>query len=85
MGTLQQAGPAAYRITPAGRAACAPGHALVDSPYHLDLLDLLRSNGRGMRQRELRQFMPPASLEQSILALLERGLIESECGAKTSS
>jgi len=84
MGTLQRASPAAggsggsYRITPAGRVACAPGHAQVNSRYLLDLLDLLQSNGRGMRQWELGQFMPPASLEESILALLQRGLIECE-------
>jgi hypothetical protein len=42
----------------------------------IDLLDLLRTNGRSMRLTELRQFMPPASLESSMAALLELGLIE---------
>jgi hypothetical protein len=64
-----------YRITAKGRRAWAIGTEF-RSRHLIDLLDLLRTNGRSMRLTELRQFMPPASLESSMAALLELGLIE---------
>jgi hypothetical protein len=64
-----------YRITAKGRRARAIG-AEFRSRHLIDLLDLLRTNGRNMRLTELRQFMPPASLESSMAALLQLGLIE---------
>ena len=67
-----------YRITHQGKAAAAAGPVPLGSRYLHDLLDLLETCGGGVRDNELRQFMPPASLEASILTLLELGLIE--CG-----
>ena len=67
-----------YRITHQGRAAAAAGPVPLGSRYLHDLLDLLETCGGGVPDSELRQFMPPASLEASILTLLELGLIE--CG-----
>jgi len=64
-----------YRITAKGRRAWAIG-AEFRSRHLIDLLDLLRTNGRSMRLTELRQFMPPASLESSMAALLALGLVE---------
>jgi hypothetical protein len=67
-----------YRITHAGKAACASGRPDLHSRYLIDLLDLLDSSGRRLQERELRQFMPPASLEASIGALIGLGFIECE-------
>jgi hypothetical protein len=67
---------AVYRITHAGKAACANGWPQLHSRHLIDLLDLLDSSGRRLQERELRQFMPPASLDEAILALLGLGLIE---------
>jgi len=67
-----------YRITHAGKAAFAGGQPSLRSRYLVDLLDLLETSGRSLQERELRQFMPPASLEEAILALLALELIERE-------
>jgi hypothetical protein len=67
-----------YRITHQGKVAAAAGPMPLGSRYLHDLLDLLESRGGGIPDRELRQFMPPASLEASIITLLELGLIESQ-------
>jgi hypothetical protein len=71
-------GSCAYRITHAGKAAFAGGQPPLRSRYLMDLLDLLETRAGGVQERELRQFMPPASLEESILALLALELIERE-------
>jgi len=67
---------ACYRITPEGRVAAARHDAPLRSRYLIDLLDLLSGSGGGIEENQLRQFMPPASLGESIDALLELGLIE---------
>jgi hypothetical protein len=68
-----------YRITPSGKAAAAQDEPeRLRSRYLLDLLRLLATSGRSVRERELRQFMPPASLVASIGTLMEMGLIERE-------
>ena len=46
---------------------------LAQSRYLYDVFEMCR---RGMSERELRQFMPPASLRESVNSLLELGLIE---------
>lgn len=66
-----------YRITPKGRAA-ARERGYLRSAYLADLLELMETGGRSMLECELRQFMPPASLQASIGALLQLGLIEGE-------
>jgi len=71
-------GCAFYRITRAGKAAFVRGQPRLHSRYLIDLLDLLETSGRGLHERQLRQFMPPASLDESIAALLALQLIERE-------
>ena len=74
--TAEAAGFACYRITPEGRAAAARLDAQLKSRHLIDLLDLLSMAGGGIAERDLRQFMPPASLGESIHTLLELRLIE---------
>ncbi|MGZ5785729.1 MAG: hypothetical protein ACXWJM_07395 [Ramlibacter sp.] len=62
-----------YRATPQGRARAMAEREGSWSPY---LNDLLNMCGRGAWERELRQFMPPASLRTSLERLLALGLIE---------
>ena len=69
---------ARYRITPEGRAAAAHKGTPLRSRYLADLLDVLTMSGGGIAAKQLRQFMPPASLGESIHALLEQGLIEGD-------
>jgi hypothetical protein len=85
MGKQEQAQPAPadgfvfYRITAKGRAAAtAREPERLRCRYLADLLSLLATSGRSMKEHELRQFMPPASLVASIRTLLKLGLIE--CG-----
>ena len=71
-------GSSCYRLTARGRA-CVD---LVDSEKQAVgslsryLHDLLMMCGSGMWFEQLRQFMPPRSLEESLQSLLELGLIE---------
>ena len=67
-----------YRITPSGRAAAASDNEQLRCRYLVDLLRLMASSGRSVREHELRQFMPPASLVASIGKLVEMGLIERQ-------
>lgn len=65
-----------FRITADGKAAAARDHPQLRSRYLVDLLDLIDTCGGGIAERQLKQFMPPASLEASITTLLELGLIK---------
>jgi hypothetical protein len=62
-----------YRATELGRSPGAGVAALARSSY---LHDVLQMCERGIRERDLRQFMPPASLREAVQSLLELGLIE---------
>jgi hypothetical protein len=62
-----------YRTTELGGLPEAVEAAAARSAHHHDVLLLCQ---RGMWERELRQFMPPASLRASVDSLLELGLIE---------
>jgi hypothetical protein len=72
----EAAGFACYRITPEGRAAAARPDTPLKSRYLVDLLELLSMAGGGICEPQLRQFMPPESLGESIHTLLELRLIE---------
>jgi len=68
-----------YRLTPRGQARLAPGGAQPGtagslSPYLHDVLEMC---GSGVWFEQLQQFMPPRSLDESLRALLELGLIET--------
>lgn len=68
-----------YRLTPGGRACLdldgkeAPTTGAL-SPYLRDVLEMC---GSGMWFEQLRQFMPPRSLDESLRSLLALGLIET--------
>lgn len=68
-----------YRLTPGGRACLdldcqeAPTTGVL-SPYLRDVLEMC---GSGVWFQQLRQFMPPRSLDESLHSLLARGLIET--------
>jgi len=62
-----------YRRTAKGREPGAPGYVSGLSPY---LHDVFTMCAEGISELELRQFMPPASLQASVASLLELGLIE---------
>jgi hypothetical protein len=62
-----------YRATSSGAASAAVETALARSIHHRDLLLMCQ---RGMWERELRQFMPPQTLRQSMDSLLALGLVE---------
>ena len=72
----ESAGFACYRITADGRAAMVHEHPQVRSRYLVDILVLLNTSGSGVKECYLRQFMPPASLGESLDTLLQLGLIE---------
>lgn len=71
-----EAGFASYRVTSEGRAAAGPGHTPLRTRHLVDLLDLINMSTTGVSEPQLRQFMPPASLGESIHTLLQMGLIE---------
>jgi hypothetical protein len=62
-----------YRATPKARL---PGIADAIHDRSLYLYDILALCLRGAWDMELRQFMPPASLQDSVSLLLDLGLIE---------
>jgi hypothetical protein len=66
-----------YRVTASGKAAKG-GQSTLRSRYLVDLLEVFQTCGNGIFEHELRQFMPPASLENSIATLLSLGLIECD-------
>ncbi|MDO8387553.1 MAG: hypothetical protein Q7T13_14290 [Polaromonas sp.] len=79
--TATAPGPASrcYRLTPGGRACLeldgkeAPITGTL-SPYLRDVLEMC---GSGVWFEQLRQFMPPRSLDESLRSLLALGLIET--------
>jgi hypothetical protein len=73
----EAAGHACYRITADGKAAAARFDAPLRSRYLIDQLDLLSMSGGGIAEPQLRQFMPPASLDAAISILLDLGMIEA--------
>lgn len=67
-----------YRLTPKGRACVdlvESGEQTIGSLSRY-LHDVLMLCGSGMWFEQLRQFMPPRSLEQSLESLLALGLVE---------
>ena len=62
-----------YRHTAKGREPGMPQYVGSLSSYLCDVFTLC---GEGISELELRQFMPPASLQASVASLLELGLIE---------
>ena len=62
-----------YRRTAKGREPGAPRYVGGLSPYLHDVFTMCTD---GISELELRQFMPPASLQASVASLLELGLIE---------
>jgi len=76
--SAEASGFACYRITTGGRAIAAQHDPQLHSRYLTDLLDLIDTAGGGIAASELRQFMPPASLQASLGALLQLGLIECD-------
>lgn len=80
--TATAPGPASrcYRLTPGGRA-CLDQDGKKEaqtrgalSPYLRDVLEMC---GPGVWFQQLRQFMPPRSLDESLRSLLALGLIET--------
>jgi hypothetical protein len=75
---LPPSGSACFRLTSKGRA-CVD---LVETREHTVgslsryLHDVLMMCGSGMWFEQLRQFMPPRSLEESLRALMSLGLVE---------
>ena len=67
-----------FRLTPQGRACIdlvETGHQTIGSLSRY-LHDVLMMCGSGLWFEQLKQFMPPRSLEESLNALLALGLIE---------
>ena len=62
-----------YRTTSRGQVPQERDCVLARSRYLHDVFEMCK---RGIWERELRQFMPPASLRESVNSLLEHGLIE---------
>lgn len=71
-------GPRGYRLTSRGRACVEVVEASEQTIGSLSryLHDVLSMCGSGVWFDQLRQFMPPRSLEESLQALLTLGLIE---------
>lgn len=84
MGSIHMSAPVtkpgsqAYRLTSRGRACVAVVEAEGQTIGSLSryLHDVLLMCGSGVWFEELKQFMPPRSLEESLQALLALGLIE---------
>src|SRR5687768_1927718 len=84
MGSLHMSAPVTkpgsrgYRLTPRGRACVAVVEAEGQTIGSLSryLHDVLLMCGSGVWFDQLKQFMPPRSLEESLQALLALGLIE---------
>lgn len=76
-------GSSCYRLTDKGRACVdlveTPDQTLGSLSRYLH--DVLMMCGSGMWFEQLRQFMPPRSLEQSLQSLLALGLIEQVAAA----
>ena len=62
-----------YRATQRAQAPQERECVLARSRYLQDVFEMCQ---RGIWERDLRQFMPPASLRESVNSLLELGLIE---------
>ena len=62
-----------FRATAMGRAVDNRSCAQLRCVYRLDVLEICE---RGIWEHELRQFIPPASLQAALSSLLELGLIE---------
>ena len=71
-----------YRHTAKGRAPAASDYVMGLSRY---LYDVFAICANGISELELRQFMPPASLQASVSSLLELGLIECVRDLKPAS
>ena len=65
--------PLFYRVANPARVAPQRDCVLARSRYLRDLFEMCE---RGIWERDLRQFMPPASLRESVDSLLALGLIE---------
>jgi len=71
-------GSSCYRLTPKGRACVDLVETSEETIGSLSryLHDVLMLCGSGVWFEQLRQFMPPRSLEQSLQSLIALGLIE---------
>lgn len=66
-----------FRLTARGHVrASAPAHSLAHGVLSAHLHDLLQMCGDGIRFEQLRQFMPPRTLRESLDMLLAMGLVE---------
>jgi hypothetical protein len=70
---MPDARPLFYRVTNRARVPQQRDCAVARSRYLRDVFEMCE---RGIWERELRQFMPPASLKESVDSLLALGLIE---------
>ena len=79
-------GPGCFRLTPKGRACVDLVETREQTLGSLSryLHDVLMMCGSGMWFEQLRQFMPPRSLEESLQALVSLGLIERTTFTTTS-
>ena len=75
---LLQSGSACFRLTSKGRACVDLVDTREQTVGSLSryLHDVLMMCGSGMWFEQLRQFMPPRSLEESLRALMSLGLVE---------
>ncbi len=69
--------PRSFRLTPRGQQrarapANSPTHGALSAHHH----DLLQMCGTQMRYEQLRQFMPPRTLRESLETLMALGLLE---------
>ena len=69
--------PRSFRLTPRGQlraraAASSPAHDALSAHLH----DLLQMCGTVIRHEQLRQFMPPRTLRESLETLMALGLLE---------
>ena len=74
-----------YRLTARGRdrVALAERGGPPGGPLSRYLHDVLVMCGSGMWLEQLRQFVPPRSLEESLQSLLALGLIECQVAVET--
>ena len=75
--TRQNVLPRRLRLTPRGKMRIqAPASSPLHGRMSAHLYDLLQMCGDGMGVAQLRQFMPPQTLRESLLQLLEQQFIE---------
>ncbi|MGE0330749.1 MAG: hypothetical protein AB7P37_08640 [Ramlibacter sp.] len=69
--------PGSFRLTPRGRLrAGAPAHSAAHGALSAHLHDLLQMCSADIGFEQLRQFMPPRTLRESLETLMALGLLE---------